>query len=126
MTWGRSLSGKTILVVEDNFLVAQDLQEIVSSEQGSVRKTTGSAQQALATLAAEPIDGVLLDAKLNEGSSVLLARDLERRQIPFIVVTGYARDELAPELRNAPYLAKPFGREELVALAARHFVVADA
>ena len=124
MTWGRSLSGKTILVVEDNFLVAQDLQEIVCSEQGNVRGATGSAQQAMAALAVAPVDGVLLDAKLHEGSSVVLARDLERRRIPFIVVSGYARDELEPELRKAPYLAKPFGREELVALAARHFVAA--
>jgi CheY-like chemotaxis protein len=122
MARGNSLSGKTILVVEDNFLVAQDLQEMVSSAKGSVCKPAHSVAKALATLASQPVDGVLLDAKLHDGSSTDIARDLARRHIPFIVVTGYARRDLAPELQAAPYLAKPFGREELVALAAHHFV----
>ena len=115
-----SLSGKRILIVEDNFLVAEELCQIVKSADGKVKKACASAHAAIDALADGKYDGALLDVQLQDGTCVEVARRLNERHIPFVVVTGYSRDWLAPELRKAPYLAKPFSRDELVELAARH------
>ncbi|HZP98385.1 MAG TPA: response regulator [Reyranella sp.] len=116
-----SLSGKRILIVEDNFLVAEELCQIVRDAHGEARNACASSHAALDALTEGQFDGALLDVQLQNSSSVEVARELAARHIPFVVVSGYSRDWLAPELRNAPYLAKPFNREELVELASRHF-----
>ena len=121
MSPGGSLSGKRILIVEDNYLVAEDLRQIIHGADGEVGQASSTAKDALASLEGERFDGVLLDVQLQDGTCVEVARQLERRHIPFVVVSGYLHEWLAPELQNAPYLAKPFDRDELIALASRHF-----
>lgn len=121
MGQSRALSGKKILIVEDNFLVSEDLQQLVRGADGEVAKAAGSPNEALRALAEGVFDGALLDVQLRDGTCVEVARKLAHKKIPFVVVTGYAREWLVPELRDAPYLAKPFEGQELIALAARHF-----
>ena len=115
------LAGKKVLIVEDNYLIAEELRHLVQRAQGLVARTVSSAAQALQALADEQFDGVLLDVQLQDGSSIEVAKTLEQRGIPFVVVTGYGRDWLDPPLRTAPYLAKPYRASRLMALAARHF-----
>jgi CheY-like chemotaxis protein len=121
MGQGKPLSGKKILIVEDNFLVSEDLQQLVRAADGEVAKSAASMGDALCALDDGEFDGALLDVQLQDGNCAEVARRLACKNIPFIVVTGYARDWLAPELRKAPYLSKPFDRKDLIDLAARHF-----
>ncbi len=121
MAQGSSLSGKKILIVEDNYLVAEDLRQIIHGADGEVGKASSSAKDALASLEGERFDGVLLDVQLQDGTCVEVARQLQRKHIPFVVVSGYSHDWLAPELQKAPYLAKPFDRDELIAIASQAF-----
>jgi CheY-like chemotaxis protein len=115
------LSGKRILIVEDNFLVAEDLAEVVRAAGGRAQHVSASEKDALVALMNEVFDGVLLDVQLQEGDSIEVARHLVSRHIPFIVVTGYERERLALKLRHVPYVGKPYGRKELTAMAVRHF-----
>src|SRR5579885_1681255 len=116
-----SLSGKRILIVEDNFLVAEELCQIVHNARGQVKKAVASSHAAIDALTDGKFDGAVLAVQLQDGTCVEVARELRSRRIPFVVVTGYSRDWLAPELQGAPYLAKPFNGQDLVALAIRHF-----
>jgi DNA-binding response OmpR family regulator len=116
---GTSLAGKKILIVEDNYLVAEDLRRLVNDADGEVSLATSNAH---ADLDDQEFDGALLDVQLHDGTCIDIARQLARRHIPFVIVTGYARSWLAPELQQAPYLAKPFDGAQLVELAARHFI----
>jgi DNA-binding NarL/FixJ family response regulator len=103
----KRLSGKSVLIVEDNFLVAEDLRSSMEQAGARIIGPIGDASQALAVAKKTKIDVALLDVGLRGQSSVAVARALAYRLIPFILVTGYVRDALPPELENALYLAKP-------------------
>jgi len=59
-------------------------------------------------------DAALLDVRLARGTSLLLAEELERQNIPFALVSGATRRMIAARYRNRPFLAKPFGTGELL------------
>jgi DNA-binding NarL/FixJ family response regulator len=103
----KGLSGKSVLIVEDNFLLAEDLRSSVEQAGAKIIGPIGDASQALAAAQEKKIDIALLDVGLKGQSSVAVARALAYRLIPFIIITGYVRDALPPELENALYLAKP-------------------
>jgi DNA-binding LytR/AlgR family response regulator len=107
MKSGKRLSGKSVLIVEDNFLVAEDLRSSVEQAGARIIGPIGDASQALAVAQKGKIDVALLDVGLRGQSCVAVARTLAYRLIPFILITGYVRDALPPELENALYLAKP-------------------
>ena len=103
----RCLRGKSVLIVEDNFLLAEDLRSSVEQTGAEIIGPIGDASQALAAAQEKKIDVALLDVGLESQSSIAVARALAYRLIPFIIITGYVRDALPPELENALYLAKP-------------------
>lgn len=103
----KCLDGKAVLIVEDNFLVAEDLRCSVEQAGARIVGPIGDASQALAAAQEKKIDVALLDVGFRGQSSVAVARALACRLIPFIIITGYVRDALPPELENALYLAKP-------------------
>ena len=61
-------------------------------------------------------DAALIDANLGGRSVDELAAVLSRRNIPFAFVTGYGREALPPGFREALMLAKPFSRDQLLAI----------
>ncbi|HLG48024.1 MAG TPA: hypothetical protein VKY24_17405 [Reyranella sp.] len=99
----KGLSGKSVLIVEDNFLLAEDLRSSIEQAGAKIIGPIGDASQALAAAQEKKIDIALLKGQ----SSIAVARALAYRLIPFIIITGYVRDALPPELENALYLAKP-------------------
>ncbi|MBS0526839.1 MAG: response regulator [Proteobacteria bacterium] len=103
----KCLSGKSVLIVEDNFLLAEDLRSSVEQAGAKIIGPIGDVSQALAAAQERKIDVALLDVGLKGQSSIAVARALAYRLIPFIIITGYVRDALPPELENALYLAKP-------------------
>ena len=103
----KRLNGKSVLIVEDNFLVAEDLRCTVEQAGGTVVGPVADASQALEVAKKEQIDVALLDVGLRGQSSSAVAVALAYRLIPFILITGYVRDALPPDMENALYLAKP-------------------
>jgi DNA-binding NtrC family response regulator len=72
---------------------------------------------AIAAIASEKLDAVLLDANLGGTSSGPIASELTARQVPFVVATGYGNLELATAaLQAAPRLNKPFTAAALAAI----------
>lgn len=113
-----SLRGLRILVVEDNFVLADALRYLLAGYDGVVAAIAPSVERARAALAADPIDVAVLDINLNGASVVPFAEDLRAAGIPFVFVTGYGDDpELLPEhLRSLPRLEKPVEAERLIGL----------
>ena len=103
------LSGRRILVVEDEVLLAMDLEDALASHGAEVLGPVSSIAQALALLADERPDAVTLDMNLGGASSLPVADDLVERKIPFVVVSGYS-DTYAkePSLKDAPFVKKPY------------------
>lgn len=108
------LSGKYILIVEDAYLVAEDLASVVKELGGEVIGPAPTQAHALWLLNETRPDGVLLDIALSGGTSIMVAERLCGLGIPYIVTSGFTREHLPPVVRDAPYLPKPFGSQALV------------
>jgi CheY-like chemotaxis protein len=103
-----SLSGLRILIVEDDALVALNLQEFVESLGCSVVGPTGRLSEALAILDAEHIDGAMLDINLHGEMVYPLAERLAERETPMLFCSGYAFTSAVPErFAHYPQVAKP-------------------
>jgi DNA-binding NtrC family response regulator len=115
------VKGRHILVVEDEFLIGEWLSQVMAEHGALVSGPACTADDALRHLDESQIEGALLDVRLRAGVGTSVAKVLLERHIPFIVVTGYGRETLPPELKSAPYLNKPCLHNELVDLARRTF-----
>ena len=105
-----------ILVVEDEFLVAQELCRIVERAGHSV---VGSAETVATTrtvLAQQEVDLALLDINLRGELVFPIADYLEAIGLPYIFVTGNSPSSLPVEYQHRPMVQKPYNSELLLAL----------
>lgn len=101
------------LVVEDEVLIGMFLEDGLGKAGFDVR-WVASTRDALDMLAVAPFDLAVLDVILRSEACVPLARELERRCIPFLVYSGHSRDDGLTAFRNAPWLEKPVDTRVLV------------
>ena len=111
---GHSLAGKRVLVVEDEFLIALDIESILESA-GIEVKTATRVDQALGLIKSDgPFDAAVLDLKLDRETSVAVAELLQANSVPFVFLTGAAGDASpVAQFANAPVVGKPFDSETL-------------
>jgi two-component SAPR family response regulator len=108
------LQGSRILIVENDYLIASDLRQLVEEAGGTVLAHVSRQAEADPYIDGK-LDAALLHLHLADGFVDHLAARLLDRRIPFVVVTGYERTFLPPHLRQAIYVQKPFSRQDLVA-----------
>jgi CheY-like chemotaxis protein len=115
MTSPEVLGGLRILIVEDNFMVADSLKELMTAYGASVAAMVPSAAAALAAIEGQRIDVAILDIDLKDGKVDPLADRLIEHGIPFLFLTGFGDDSmLPPRLRGMPRLDKPVESERLI------------
>ena len=103
-----------LLVVEDEWLLAAQLVDLLE-EAGLAAEPAPSVEAALRVLEAAPLRAAILDINLGQETSFPVARELARRGIPFVFVTGYADTQLPDDLGGAPVLRKPVHAATLLA-----------
>lgn len=109
-----------ILVVEDEALIALMIMQMLEGLGLEPIGPAASSREALALIAAERIDAAVLDLRLGEeGSSASVAPALERRGIPFVVVTGFIAGHVRRLIPGHPVLTKPFSEAALGRALAR-------
>ncbi|HEX8572432.1 MAG TPA: response regulator [Allosphingosinicella sp.] len=116
---GGGLSGARILIVEDEYYLAEDLAGVLKGAGAEVVGPVGSLRQAEAPVAAGGLDGALIDMNLRGEPAFDLAERLKDAGIPFVIVSGYSREALPPSLAEAPRLEKPVDSAHAVAALAR-------
>lgn len=103
------ITNRRILIVEDEYLLAQDLQLELEHAGAVVVGPEASVAAALARIDEEAhIDAAILDVNLGGEWAFGVAETLRARQIPFVFASGYENDVMKgrfPEVRNC---AKPF------------------
>lgn len=113
-----------VLIVEDQMLIALDLESMLADEGITKVATANSVRQGLEQLEKSPPDLAILDINLGSTTSFEVAEALARKGIPFVFATGYGEGaELPPGLAQTPIVRKPYSRatiaKALTALMAR-------
>jgi DNA-binding response OmpR family regulator len=109
-----ALSGRTILVVEDNYMLAQDNSEALTRAGAKVLGPFSSEEEAALCAQQEATDCAVLDINLGEGPSFMLADELRDHGVPFLFVTGYDAEAIPPKYSDVPRLEKPFAENRMI------------
>ncbi|MGE3276932.1 MAG: DNA-binding response regulator [Vicinamibacterales bacterium] len=109
-----------ILIVEDEAIVARDVQRMITTAGHEVAAVTSSVSEARAWLAGRTPDLALVDVALPEGrmAGLELARELRDRGIRFVLVTAHVDGgtlTAARALSPVGYVVKPFTEAQLMA-----------
>jgi DNA-binding response OmpR family regulator len=107
-----SLEGVRVLLVEDEYLVASLIEEILEIAGCIVTGPIPRLAQAVDAADRETCDAAVLDVNLAGERIYPVADILSRRNIPFVFVTGYG--VLPGEYANRPRLCKPFKMADLL------------
>ena len=110
---------RRILVVEDDFLVARLLAEILESVGWQVVGPVAHLATALDAAESEGFDAAVLDVNLGGQAVYPVAEVLDERRVPFVFVTAYGREALSPLFCGRPHLGKPFAPRQLIDTVAR-------
>jgi DNA-binding response OmpR family regulator len=94
---------QTILVVEDEYLLADDCASLVRKAGFDVAGPFATIEEAFGAL--DGIQGALLDIGLRGTAAFPLIDELERRQIPVVIYTGY--QSLPAKYAHLPCYLKP-------------------
>lgn len=110
----------SILIVEDEVLIAQDLKEILEETGYTEVYKARNYHQAIDALNAHQIDIVLLDINLNDTKSgIYLGNHIHQQlHIPFIYITSYSDAETITNVKQtkpSAFLLKPYSKELLLA-----------
>lgn len=106
-----------VMVVEDEFIIADEIAAILEDYGHEVVGPFGSVEQAAARLSAgETPDCAILDANLRGKSSVPLAETLRDLGVPICLCTGYRSADLRTTFGEVPVLQKPVNARALMAV----------
>jgi CheY-like chemotaxis protein len=117
MTKNRPLQGRRILVVEDDYLVAEVVTEMLEDAGAIVLGPIGWRDEALSFINSDSaaFDAALLDINLHGEASYPVADALIRRDIHFAFTTGYGAGALNEAYRSYRRCEKPFREQTLLA-----------
>ncbi|MFL9876577.1 response regulator [Paraburkholderia megapolitana] len=120
MACSTELLNRRILVVEDDFLVAQALCALLENAGATSVGPIGWLDEALAFVEtqAAAVDGAVLDVDLHGEKSYAVADALARHDIHFVFVTGYGSESLDPVYHDVSRCEKPFDPRTLFLLLA--------
>ena len=111
-----SLAGCNILIVEDEYLLAEELRAELEDEGAQVIGPAGTVQEALALVRdTRHLDGAVLDLNLGGEPSCPVAQALTERGAPLVFATGYDLSVLPPRFAPVPRCEKPLNMRRLTA-----------
>ncbi len=114
-----SLQDAQVLVLEDDYYLACDLQDALEAAGATVLGPFSDAAEAQASLAGRPPDCAFVDVNLGEGPSYALPRTLSKLAVPFAFITGYDSRAIPEEFDGVDRFEKPVGARQVVQAATR-------
>ncbi|WP_051447644.1 response regulator [Rhizobium leguminosarum] len=103
----------TVLVVEDEPLVALDIESVLQAV-GLPVEYCASRGEALKLIASRTPSAAILDFHLKDGEATDIAAELQARKVPLIFCSGVQKSDIPLEFREATWLCKPFSDQQLV------------
>jgi DNA-binding NarL/FixJ family response regulator len=90
----RDLKGARVLLVEDQMIVAVEVEVMLRAAGCEVVGPVGTLQAAITLAHEEALDLAVLDVNLDGEKVYQAAEELQTRGIPFILATGYGESTL--------------------------------
>ncbi|WP_260596625.1 response regulator [Sphingomonas endolithica] len=113
------LAEARVLILEDDYYLATDLQGVLEKSGATVLGPCPEPEDAIVMLTRDRPDCALVDINLGSGRSFDLPRALLAANVPFAFVTGYDQESIPAEFANVERLEKPVSSGSAVATMAR-------
>jgi CheY-like chemotaxis protein len=112
----KSPSPLRVLVLEDEFIIADEIASMLEEAGHSVIGPAASIDEAMSRLAGDEMpDVAIIDANLRGVSSLPVAERLRASAIPFCICTGYRSADLQRTFGDTVVLQKPVTPRALLA-----------
>lgn len=110
----RTLRDCRVLIVEDEYMLADELETELAGAGATVLGPVGTIEDAVAIIEAEAdMDGAILDANLR-GEMVFPAADLLlERDVPFVFTTGYDASVIPVRFEHIVRCEKPINMKRV-------------
>lgn len=108
------LQGCRVLIVEDQFLLAEEMSAIIRSLGAEVVGPFATTAASLQLVRQERVDLAILDINLDGEQVYIVAHELRNRSIPFFFATGYEPWVVTLQFQDAPHLEKPVNSSSLL------------
>lgn len=110
------LAGSSILILEDEFLIAMDIEQICLDRGALETHIVHQLEQLDRKLIEDGrFDAAILDLRVGGQSTIPIARMLDGRGIPFVFATGMGRiEEIDAAFPGVAVVGKPYSGDELV------------
>jgi DNA-binding response OmpR family regulator len=103
-----ALSGRRILVIEDEYFLAEDIARALKALGARVVGPIGELDEATHIVESDvAIDAAVLDINLRSEMVFSLARLLRDRSVPFVFTSGYDKTSIETEFRDITLWEKP-------------------
>ena len=102
----RCMKGNKVLIVEDSYLLARTLEDMLTDAGADVVAIAPSVANALEAMERHTIDIACLDINLGPETSFAVADALAMRGIPFVFVSACDSGVVPPAHRHRPFVSK--------------------
>lgn len=103
----RSESAYNILVVEDEWLIALDIQMMIEDQGHRVIGPASNVATAFGLIEDHKVDAAFLDINLGSETSYPIAEKLDALEVPVTFVSAYAKKDIPQQFHHFDLLAKP-------------------
>lgn len=102
------LMGRRILVVEDEYFLADDIGNALRTLGAEIAGPVGHIEDAVEMLHnGGALDAAVLDVNIHAEPIFPIARELRARHVPFVFTTGYDKISIETEFQDVPLWEKP-------------------
>jgi len=109
------LSGRRVLVIEDEYFLADDIMRALTALGARVIGPYGDLDEATAVVDRDvAIDAAIVDINLRDEMVFPLARVLRSRKVPLVFTTGYDKSSIMPEFQDVQLWGKPLDLRAMV------------
>ena len=105
--------GSSILIIEDSPVIALATEEMILAFGYIPAGPVGNMASALEYAESGGVDAAIVDLNIRGTKTFALFSILKRRNIPFLIISGYADWKMPEEWADRPRLQKPFSEEQL-------------
>lgn len=103
-----------VLIVEDDYLIAENVAEVLREVGIYVVGPVGKFQEACQIVQDTPLDCAVLDINIVGGTAFPLIDVLIQSNVPVLLMTGYDQEELPVKYRSLPLIQKPLLQGDVV------------